>query len=75
MLFAGYKSGNLAVWQLEEFTFNMLAVIKFHNDSINRLVLFKNNYLLSCSSDTTVKIYDLINDKIQDISIGVKIVR
>ena len=74
MLFAGYKSGNLAAWVLDEINFKLVGLSKLHNDAINKIIFHKTNYLISCSSDTTVKIYDLVNDKILDVNIGVQCV-
>lgn len=74
MLFAGFRSGNLAAWQLDEVNFKLLGVTKLHNDAINKLVLHRSNFLISCSSDTTVKIYDLLNDKVMDLNIGIQAV-
>lgn len=72
MLFAGYKTGNLAAWQLDEINFKFIGLSKLHNDAINKIVFHRSNFLISCSSDTTVKIYDLLNDKIMDLNLGVQ---
>ena len=70
MLFAGYKSGNLAAWQLDDINFKLVGLSKIHNDSINKILFHKTNFLISCSSDSIVKIYDVINDKIVDLNLG-----
>ena len=72
MLFAGFKSGNLVAWQLDEINFKLVGLIKLHKESINKIIFHKTNYLISCSSDSNVKIYDLINDKPLDFNIGVQ---
>ena len=71
MLIAGYKSGKLASWTQDELTFTQGALISYHDDQINKLMVYKNNYLLSCSSDLTFKCLDtntnseVLNEKLK----------
>jgi len=74
MLFAGHKSGCLSIWQIDDINFKPITIIKIHEDAINKILIHKSNYLLTCSSDTKVRICDLTNNgAISEITLGITI--
>ena len=68
-LVCGHDSGLISVWQPrgEKPFMKQIQAQKMHDASINKILYFElqkeKNYLLTCSSDMTVKRYDMILDK------------
>lgn len=64
MFFCGHNSGNISVWKTSEETNSLVCIansdenIKLHNNTINHLT-FKENFLISCSSDNYLKVFNL----------------
>lgn len=67
MFFCGHNSGNISAWKISEETKFLICVansnenIRVHNDTVNYLT-FKDNYLISCSSDRYLKVFNLNNN-------------
>ena len=67
MFFCGHNSGNISAWKISEETMFLTCVansncnIQIHDDSVNYLTC-KDNFLISCSSDNFVKVFNLENN-------------
>ncbi|KAI3518014.1 hypothetical protein L1887_06335 [Cichorium endivia] len=62
-LFTGSRDGTLKRWELSEEGATCSSTFESHIDWVNDAVLVGgNNTLVSCSSDTTVKIWDSFSD-------------
>jgi WD40 repeat protein len=67
MFFCGHNSGNISAWKIsEEINFlvcvaNSNENIRVHDDIVN-YITFKDNFLISCSSDNYLKVFNLDNN-------------
>ncbi len=63
LFFCGHVSGNISAWNISSETkfLKCIANSKIHEDGINSIT-FKNNFLISCSSDNTIKVFNLDNN-------------
>ncbi|XP_047954346.1 WD repeat-containing protein 48-like isoform X2 [Salvia hispanica] len=63
-LFTGSRDGTLKRWTLSEDSATFSATFESHVDWVNDAVLTGGNTLVSCSSDTTVKVWNRLSDGI-----------
>nr|GMD04702.1 WD repeat-containing protein 48 [Ipomoea batatas] len=63
-LFTGSRDGTLKRWALAEDGATCSATFESHVDWVNDAVLTGGNTLVSCSSDTTVKVWNSLSDGI-----------
>ena len=49
----------------KNYEYTCLKTIKAHNDWVQKLIILKNNKIISCSQDNTLKLWDLITDDIK----------
>ncbi|XP_042017252.1 WD repeat-containing protein 48-like isoform X2 [Salvia splendens] len=63
-LFTGSRDGTLKRWTLTEDSATFSATFESHVDWVNDAVLTGGNTLVSCSSDTTVKVWNRLSDGI-----------
>ncbi|KAI9099092.1 hypothetical protein K1719_024859 [Acacia pycnantha] len=61
-LFTGSRDGTLKRWALAEDAATCSATFESHVDWVNDSVLVGDNKLVSCSSDTTLKIWNPLSD-------------
>ncbi|XP_069144231.1 uncharacterized protein [Solanum lycopersicum] len=61
-LFTGSRDGTLKRWALAEDGATCCATFESHIDWVNDTVLTGNNTLVSCSSDTTVKVWNGLSE-------------
>ncbi|XP_057806683.1 uncharacterized protein LOC131021493 isoform X2 [Salvia miltiorrhiza] len=61
-LFTGSRDGTLKRWALSEDSATFSATFESHVDWVNDAVLTGGNTLVSCSSDTTVKVWNCLSD-------------
>ncbi|XP_028770767.1 WD repeat-containing protein 48 [Neltuma alba] len=61
-LFTGSRDGTLKRWALAEDVATCSATFESHVDWVNDSVLVGDNKLVSCSSDTTLKIWNPLSD-------------
>ncbi|GJU33926.1 WD repeat-containing protein 48 isoform X1, partial [Tanacetum coccineum] len=61
-LFTGSRDGTLKRWALGEEGATYSTTFESHVDWVNDAVLVGGNTLISCSSDTTVKVWDCLSD-------------
>ncbi|XP_060182610.1 uncharacterized protein LOC132612343 [Lycium barbarum] len=61
-LFTGSRDGTLKGWELAEDGATCCATFESHVDWVNDAVLTGNNTLVSCSSDTTVKVWNGLSE-------------
>ena len=70
-IICGHASGLMSVWKPEqpEVYLQKLQCQKLHNDSINKILYAQlsdgNNYLFSCSSDKSIKVYCMELNQVQ----------
>ncbi|KAL1540909.1 WD repeat-containing protein 48-like isoform X1 [Salvia divinorum] len=63
-LFTGSRDGTLKRWTLSEDSATFSATFESHVDWVNDAVLTGGNTLVSCSSDTTVKVWNRLSNGI-----------
>ncbi|KAK8589383.1 hypothetical protein V6N12_023781 [Hibiscus sabdariffa] len=61
-LFTGSRDGTLKRWALGENTATCSATFESHVDWVNDTVIAGDNALVSCSSDTTLKMWNCLSD-------------
>ena len=72
LIVCGHKSGFLSFWKPSPQKYlEIIQQIKFHEAQINKILCTQlsdgKNYLISCSSDKTVKIYSMEENKLMKI--------
>uniref|UniRef100_A0A7N0VDW8 Uncharacterized protein n=1 Tax=Kalanchoe fedtschenkoi TaxID=63787 RepID=A0A7N0VDW8_KALFE len=61
-LFTGSRDGTLKKWELTEDAASCSAVYESHVDWVNDVVVVGNGKFVSCSSDSTIKVWDCSSD-------------
>jgi WD40 repeat protein len=63
IFFCGHINGNISAWNIssEDKFLKCIANSKIHDDSIN-CITFKDNFIITCSSDFNLKVFNLDNN-------------
>ncbi len=63
IFFCGHTNGNISAWNIsqEEKFLKCVANLKIHEDTIN-CIYFKENFIITCSSDCFIKVFNLDNN-------------
>jgi len=67
----GHEDGNISIWNHKDGKFHLTMLLNDHTDSIREITRY-NNYIISSSSDRTVRIWDLKSGKLSYILTGHK---
>ncbi|KAI3804404.1 hypothetical protein L1987_25912 [Smallanthus sonchifolius] len=69
-LFSGYSNGSIKVWDIKGQTTNLIADIKEHKKTVTCFALLEpGNYLLSGSTDKTIRIWHMFKRKMECIEV------
>ncbi|XP_076924094.1 putative E3 ubiquitin-protein ligase LIN-1 [Bidens hawaiensis] len=69
-LFSGYSNGSIKVWDIKGQTTNLIADIKDHKMAVTCFALLEpGNYLLSGSTDKTIRIWQMFKRKMKCVEV------
>ncbi|KAI7743452.1 hypothetical protein M8C21_011303, partial [Ambrosia artemisiifolia] len=69
-LFSGYSNGSIKVWDIKGKTTTLIADVKEHKKSVTCFALMEpGNYLLSGSTDKTIRIWQMFKRKMECIEV------